>query len=287
MNSLVIGATGKIGSYIVSHLAGAGERPWALSRDQHSSDGVRWLRGDLTSAGSIQVPPVEVVFCTANPSLFAASLPRLYRQGMKRVIMLTSSSILTKLESEVDDERETLNEYIQAERDVSAFCDRNGMKWTILRPTLVYCEGRDGNITRIYQTIRRFGFMPLSGKADGLRQPVHAEDIATGAIAAAGSGDAENKTYVLPGGETITYREMIGRVFDGMGRRRMMISLPPSIWRVAFASVKVLYPDFNGAMGDRMSKSMTFDASAAANDFAWSPRAFHPDFRITAEFPAP
>lgn len=277
MTALVVGATGKIGSFIVAHLAKT-ELPWALSRERHTWDGIRWLRGDLTQPDAITIPDVDVVFCTVNPSLFMAALPRIYRPGIRRIVMFTSSSILTKIESGADEERATLRAYIEAEKALAEFCDRNGMQWTILRPTLVYSEGRDGNITQIYQTIRRFGIMPLSGKADGLRQPVHAEDIAIGAIAAAGSGAAANKTYVLPGGETITYREMIGRVFDGMGRRRKMISLPPSIWRVAFAAVKVLYPDFNGAMGDRMSKNMTFDASAAVRDFGWSSRMFHPKF---------
>jgi hypothetical protein len=71
---------------------------------------------------------------------------------------------------------------------------------------------------------------------------------------------------------------MVGRIFDGMGRRRALLTLPPAAWRIAFSTVKAFYPDFNTAMGDRMSKDMTFDASDAVRDFGWSPRRFHPKF---------
>ena len=93
---------------------------------------------------------------------------------------------------------------------------QHNVGWTILRPTLIYAEGRDTNITPLSRLIRRFGFMPLVGGAPGLRQPVHAEDLAIGAIAAASSPAAINKFYSLPGAETLTYREMIGRIFDGL-----------------------------------------------------------------------
>ncbi len=81
---------------------------------------------------------------------------------------------------------------------------------------MIYGAGRDVNITPLSRLIRRFGFMPLVGGANGLRQPVHAEDLAIAAIAAAASPAAANKFYSLPGGETLTYREMIGRIFDGL-----------------------------------------------------------------------
>src|SRR5882757_4492261 len=48
MTSLVIGATGIVGGYIVDRLLQAGERPIALSRSTHSSTTeIEWLKGDL------------------------------------------------------------------------------------------------------------------------------------------------------------------------------------------------------------------------------------------------
>jgi len=138
---------------------------------------------------------------------------------------------------------------------------------TILRPTIIYAEGRDGNISRLAGLIRRFGVLPLMGTGAGLRQPVHAEDLAIGAIAAAASDAAIGKTYAMPGGETISYREMVGRIFDALGKPRRIISAPPFVWRLAFALAKPLFPNANAAMGARMAMDQVFDAAPAVRDF--------------------
>ena len=120
--------------------------------------------------------------------------------------------------------------------------------------------------------------MPLVGGARGLRQPVHAEDLAIGALAAASSRAAINKFYSLPGAETLTYREMMGRIFDGLGMPRRTIPVPPLLWRAGFLLAKPLFPGANVAMGIRMMKDMTFDSTPATRDFGWNPRAFNPKF---------
>ena len=120
--------------------------------------------------------------------------------------------------------------------------------------------------------------MPLVGGAPGLRQPVHAEDLAIGAIAAASSVAAANKFYSLPGGETLSYREMIGRIFDGLRMPRRTVPVPVFLWKGIFLLARPLFPDANVAMGTRMMKDMVFDPAPAIRDLGWNPRAFHPVF---------
>jgi nucleoside-diphosphate-sugar epimerase len=120
--------------------------------------------------------------------------------------------------------------------------------------------------------------MPLVGGAPGLRQPVHAEDLAIGAIAAAASSAAANRFYSLAGAETLAYREMIGRIFDGLRLPRRTISVPVFLWRAGFALARPLFPGANVAMGLRMREDMTFDSTPAIRDFGWNPRPFKPMF---------
>ena len=171
-----------------------------------------------------------------------------------------------------------LEDLAAAEQKIVAACEQSNVGWTILRPTLIYAEGRDINITPLSRLIRRFGFMPLVGEASGLRQPVHAEDLAIGAISAASSATTVNKFYCLPGGETLSYREMIGRIFDGLRQPRRTISVPVSVWRAGFMLAKPLFPNANVAMGTRMTKDMVFDSTPATKDFGWNPRIFNPTF---------
>ena len=277
-NSLVIGGTGVVGGYIVAHLQRRGERPLVLSRSQRDTADVEWIRGDLRQPDTLKFPPFTILYCTADAVLLADVLSRIFNPSLKRVIVFSSTSVLTKKDTEIASEREGLRKLADAEQTIAEACAQRGVGWTILRPTLIYDEGRDGNITPLSRLIRRFGFMPLVGGAPGQRQPVHAEDLAIGAIAAAASPAAANRFYSLPGAETISYREMIGRIFDGLRLPRRMISVPPALWRLAFIMAKPLFPGANVAMGIRMMKDMTFDATPAVQDFGWKPRGFHPVF---------
>jgi nucleoside-diphosphate-sugar epimerase len=275
---LVIGGSGLVGGYIVEHLIRRGEYVIAMSRSARTTVGVQWIQADLEQADTLRLPPFTTLYCTTNAILLAEALPLVLSPSVKRVVAFSSTSVLTKRDTEVADERATIRKLTAAEQTIAAACATRNVSWTILRPTLIYAEGRDTNITPLSRLIRRFGFMPLVGGAPGLRQPVHAEDLAIGAIAAAASTAACNKFYALPGAETLPYREMVGRLFDGMRRPRRLVSVPPWLWRAMFGVAKPLFPTANVAMGIRMMKDMTFDATPAIEDFGWKPRGFNPNF---------
>ena len=276
--NLVIGGTGVVGSYIVEHLIRRGQRPLVLSRSPQRKSGVDWFCGNLEQPNTLNFPPFATLYCTADAFLLANALPRLFNPALKRLVVFSSTSVITKYDSEVAAERETIRKLADAERRIAAACEQHNVGWTILRPTLIYAEGRDTNITPLSRLIRRFGFMPLVGGGPGLRQPVHAEDLAVGAIAAAASPASVNKIYSVPGAETLTYREMVGRIFDGIRRPRRTISVPAFVWRAGFALAKPLFPNANVAMGIRMMTDMTFDSTPAIRDFGWNPRRFNPVF---------
>lgn len=278
MQALVIGASGIVGGYIVEQLVRQGQRPLAMSREVRHDDRIAWVQGDLAAPAALQLPAAAMIFCTAGVDLLADALPFIATPALERVVAFTSTSIVTKIDSEIAAERELLRRLAEGERRLAEFCAGLGIGWTILRPTVIYAEGRDGNVSRLARLIQRFGFLPLMGRGEGLRQPVHAEDLATGAIAAAGSPAALNKTYALPGGEIVSYREMAGRIFDALGKPRRLVSAPPIVWQLAFALAKPFFPGANVAMGNRMAKDMIFDAGPAIADFGWAPRNFHPRF---------
>jgi nucleoside-diphosphate-sugar epimerase len=282
MRSIVLGATGIVGGYILDRLVKAGQRPIALSRSRRDATAdVEWIEADLAAPEALNLPPFTTLYCTAHAGLLARALPSLFSPGLQRVVAFTSTSIATKIDSEIPAERESTRLWAEAEREVIAACERLGVGWTVLRPTIIYDEGRDANITRLSRLIEKLGFMPLAGVGSGLRQPVHAEDLAIGALAAAGSPAAINRIYATPGKDTISYREMIGRIFDGLDKPRRVVSVPPSLWRAAFALARPFVANANVAMGNRMAKDMIFDATPAIQDFGWNPREFRPRFKTS------
>ncbi len=166
----------------------------------------------------------------------------------------------------------------EGEAAVTAACTAAGVAWTLLRPTLIYAEGEDRNVSRLAGLIARFGVLPLAGRGEGLRQPVHAADLARAALQAMDAPAASDRTYDLPGGETLTYRAMALRIFEALGRPPRLLSLPPPLWRLGLALAAPFLPGVTAAMGARMSEDLAFDAAPAARDFGYAPRPFRPVF---------
>ncbi len=275
---LVLGATSLIGGYLERSLADAGVRYTQVSRAPPPLD-LCWLQADLGDPDlAARLPATHLVYSLSPIWLLPPALDALKAAGMRRLVAFSSTSVFTKANSPDASEREVAARLAQAEAAVIAFCEANGVAWTILRPTLIYDEGRDGNVSRLAALVRRFGVLPVSGRGGGLRQPVHAQDLALGAVAAAGAKAAHQTAYDLPGGETLTYREMAGRIFDGMNKRRLILQLPAWLWAAIFVAVRRFLPGATAAMGRRMATDLTFDGSPAARDFGWAPRPFNPKF---------
>jgi nucleoside-diphosphate-sugar epimerase len=278
---LVLGATSLVGRFLLPRLAERGTAVVALSRDPPSGEaaGVSWLQGDLTDPDLPHRLPAAVgVFSLMPIWLIPPVLPVLRDIGVTRLTAFSSTSRFTKAASPEASERSVAQRLADGEAAVAAACEAAGVAWTILRPTLIYAEGHDGNVTRLARLIARFGVLPLAGRGTGLRQPVHADDLAQGALAAADAPAAWNRAYDLPGGETLAYRDMAARIFESLGRRPRLVAVPPLLWRLGLGLAAPLLPGATAAMGARMAEDLTFDPGPAARDFGWSPRPFRPDF---------
>lgn len=276
MRALVFGGTGMVGELIVERLIQSGDTAIGVSRRPGRPG---WVVADLAEHNGLQLPKFDVVFSAVPTQLFAKSFHNILQSEPKRVVAISSTNLFTKTDSSDQTERASIQELVDTENQIIRQSEALGVEWTILRPTLIYKEGRDQNVTRIARFIQRFAFMPLYGSASGCRQPVHAEDLAIGAIAAAKSPKAVRNTYFTTGTETIAYHEMVGRIFDGLSRPRRLLYLPPPIWKSALALARPFFPGVTPVMGERMLKDMAFDSSSAINDFGWSARKFEPQFR--------
>jgi nucleoside-diphosphate-sugar epimerase len=275
---LVLGATSLIGGHLMARLAEEGFDPVAISRRPPAGDAC-WVDGDLTDPDvGERLPPAATVFSLSPIWLLPALLPGLKARGMVRLIAFSSTSRFTKVASPEAGERAVAKALIDAEQAVETWCAEHGVAWTILRPTLIYDEHHDENVSRIARLVTRFHVMPLSGRGEGLRQPVHAADLAVGALSAAKASATKDRAYDLVGGEILTYRAMVDRIFDGLGKTPRSLPMPTWLFSLLMRLAKPFYPGATAAMGTRMGQDLTFDSSPAARDFGWSPRAFHPRF---------
>ena len=275
---LVLGATSLVGRFALPRLAAAGFEVLAVSRAPKGEPArVRWVEGDLTHP-DLELPPAEAALSLSPIWLLPSALPALQRAGVKRLIAFSSTSAVTKAESAEPEEQVVVRRLLDGEAALRAFADAHGVAWTVFRPTLIYAEGQDANVSRLARLIGRWGVFPLAGEGRGRRQPVHADDLATACLQALHRPETYGRVYDLPGGETLTYRAMLVRIFHGMGRRPRILNIPPRLWSLGLRLAGPLLPGVNAAMGARMDADLVFDGSEAARDFGWTPRPFRPRF---------
>jgi len=275
VNVLVTGAAGLVGGPLAAMCEGAGHtvvRAGRRARDAH------WLAWDMSRPWPGRPPAPDCLLHTAPLWLLPGQLAPLARAGMKRVVCFGSTSVFTKQASADRGERSLAAALADAEAGVWRESGRHAIAATLLRPTLVYGYGRDANVTAIAGFVRRFGFFPVSGRASGRRQPVHAGDLAGAAMAVLSAPVTVGRSYEVVGGETLTYRDMVARIFQGLGRRPRIITLPPILLRGLFAAASALKPGITASMADRMNDDLVFDDSAARRDFGFDAEGFlmHP-----------
>jgi nucleoside-diphosphate-sugar epimerase len=208
-------------------------------------------------------------------------LEALHRSGMRRLIAFSTTGVLYKSASGDAAERRRIDAIAAAESAVTMFCNREQVAWTMFRPTLIYGAGRDGNIAAIARFIRRFGFFPLVGGGSGLRQPVHAEDLAKACIQALEAPRSLGNVYTLSGGQILAYRAMVEAVFRQLGRSPRLLPVPRAVLGAAIGSLRTL-PSLRGLspeIASRMTSDLCFDHTAAARDFGYRPGGFRLDAR--------
>lgn len=277
---LVIGASGQIGRFLVPRLLGAGHEVLALSRESHTAQhaGLRWLIGDVYAAPTA-LPSLDAIFSLGPLDGFAGWLERAPLTGSPRVVAFGSMSAISKRDSPDPLERALAERLLDSERRVIAAAHARQSAWTILRPTLIYGAGLDRSLSALAHLGRRLHIFPHVPGADGLRQPVHAEDLADACVAVWRSGSTNGHVYALGGGERLAYSAMLARVRRSLGVRSLPLPVPLGMARGMLAIARIAPPLRalrSGAL-QRLRQDLLADDADARRDFDWSPRGFAPE----------
>jgi len=283
----VLGATSIIGDYLLPLLIEEGWEVVAFSRQARyvkqplENQPITWqllTKSKLPDSCDVNQKEKQITFWISLAPIVVLPeyFPMLLTCGAKHVVAVSSTSRFTKRTSSVPAEKKLADNLAEKEERLVAWAKKEKLTFTILRPTLVYSPGRDKNISIIASFIRRFSFFSVFGDARGLRQPVHAQDVASACVAALSAQAAVNKCYNISGGEIITYREMVCRIFLALGRKSRFVKIPLWLFRLAIFILRILPPfrHWSAAMAQRMNQDMVFDHAEASLDLNFSPRKF-------------
>ncbi|MBS0588486.1 MAG: NAD(P)-dependent oxidoreductase [Proteobacteria bacterium] len=280
----LLGATSLVGECLIKkliennwHITAFTRRP-ITNTAQHPQ--ITWQQFDTIKIAKDcnEENEIHTWLCVAPIWVLPGHFDLLSTYSAQRIIVLSSTSRFTKKTSPDPSERRTAQQLIDGEERLQTWAAAHQVKWIILRPTLIYGYGRDKNITEIARFIRRFGFFPLLGSACGLRQPVHAEDVAAACYTALDAINLPSRAYNLSGGETLTYRAMVERVFKAMNLPVRTFTVPLWLFQLATWGLKWLpkYRNWTTAMAERMNQDLKFDCSDAKQDLHFLPRPFKP-----------
>lgn len=210
---LVTGATGQIGSEVVSQLRGTGRRIRAMSRNPRSSDlpaDVDVVGGDLSAPDTLDacLDGIDSVFLVwmAPLSAAAAAVARIAAHA-KRIVLLTSP-------------HRTPHPFFQQPNDLRAIhagveqlIQESGLDWTFLRPGPFAINARNWWAPQL-----RNGDALRWFYGDAETAPVHERDIAAAAVHALCDEGHEGREYVLTGPASLTQREQLQIIGDAVGR---------------------------------------------------------------------
>lgn len=277
--TLVIGASGQIGRFLIPRLLQAGQNVIALSRQFRESNKtqLRWICGDLNTTIPA-LPPLDVIYSLGPLDAFSSWFSANDQIRCSRVIAFGSMSAISKRESPDLTERALAHRLVTSEHRVIDTAEARDIAWTVFRPTMIYGAGIDRSLTPLAHLGLRYRVFPVMHSARGLRQPVHAEDLAEACLLARDC-DASNRIYSLGGGERLSFGTVLQRVRASLDVRTFGIPAGGYAARIAMEVARI-HPRWRGlhsaALG-RLQRDLIADDAPARGDFGWSPRDFSPD----------
>lgn len=276
MRLLVFGLSGQVGDALRVRLLESGQQVLAVSRQVRASEpGVDWIAGSLQAMPTLP-DGLDAVLSLGPLDAFADWFAAAAPHGL-RVIALGSTGRVDKRDSSDPLERALADRLQTAERLLFEAARARGAAVTVLRPTLLYGNGRDRSLTPLVALARRWRVVPLPWSAQGRRQPVHVDDVAGAVLACLHAPATAGQAYDLPGAETLAFDAMVRRALAVHAPGSRVLRLPWPVFDLAlWLAGRVGIADGSAGALDRLSRDQVADAGPASSAFGWAARGFVP-----------
>ena len=285
MRLLVTGGSGFLGGYVLEEAARRGHETVGLARSDTAARAVA-RRGAQPLAGDLDDPArLPELFGAAGcealvnlsslgfghaPSIAAAARAA----GLDRSVFVSTTAVTTRLPARSKTVR------LAAERAV----ETSGLKWTILRPTMIYGAPGDRNLSRLLTLLRRAAVLPVPGGGRQLQQPVHVADVADAVLAAVAQPAAASRRYEVAGPTPLTFAELLRVCAEAVGSRTRFVPVPlaPAIAAARCHERFSQAPKIRAEQLQRLAEDKAFAIDDAVRDLAYAPRSFTDGIRAEA-----
>jgi uncharacterized protein YbjT (DUF2867 family) len=270
----VTGATGFTGRRVVAELVRRGHAVTALVRAPATGCSVpapaRVIEGDMADGSALarlldaQDAFVHVASLGFGHAETLASAVE--AKGVLRSVFFSSTSIYTRLPAP--------SKLVRAAAEARVRSLPGA--WTLLRPTMIYGDAGDRNLSRLIRFVARSPVVPLPGGGRALVQPVHVDDLGHAAVDALECPATARREYDLPGAEAAPLRELVLHVARLLERRVALLPLPlgPMATAAGLWRRLGLPPRVSSEQVLRLAEDKAFPLEAARRDWGYAPRGF-------------
>jgi uncharacterized protein YbjT (DUF2867 family) len=284
MRLMITGASGFLGGYVLREAARRGHQTVALARSQSAATAVTALgaapvRGDLNDAASLthafRVSRGDALVNLASlgsghaPAIVAAT----ESAGIPRGVFVSTTAVTTTLAAATKTVRLAAEQRIQS----------SALDWTIVRPTMIYGDPGDRNLSRLLALLSRTRVMPVPGGSH-LQQPVHAADVADAVLTAVERIAATGRIYDVAGPEPLTFTRLLRLSAEAVASRTRFVPVPLSPVVAAARGYQLLArnPKISVEQLRRLAEDKAFVIDDAIRDLGYAPRSFTDGIRAEA-----
>jgi nucleoside-diphosphate-sugar epimerase len=240
VNIAVSGASGFIGSNLTARLSARGDRVRAVRRPFDRPELVETLRGcDVVVhlAGVITATrSEEYVAGNVTAARLVAEATRVVGARLVHVSSLAAAGPAPREAPRAEaDPPAPMTAYgrtkLEGERAIK---EVTGLRWTILRPGVVYGP-HDRAVLALFR-MARSGFLPLVGRDGAAYMMIHVSDLVRAIQAAIDRVDVSGETVFVAHPEPVTARALVEAIRDTAGGTAAIVRIPRPVVSIAAAA---------------------------------------------------
>lgn len=257
MRVALFGGTGYVGSYLVDELLQQGHQPVLLVREG-SEDKVRHREKCILITGNVlNSSEVAVAVQNADAVIYNIGLLRQFPargltfqeyqfESAKRVIdAAVVANVNRFILMSANGVKRDGTLYQTTKYKAEKYLKATGLNWTIFRPSVIFGDPRgraefckqlrdDMLALPIPAPMFYEGLVPKDA-GQFMMSPIHVTDVATLFVQSLPMGATFGRTYHLGGAETLSWREIVGRIAAASKRHKWMVPVPAMVIKLAAA----------------------------------------------------
>ena len=230
---------------------------------------IELVEGDLNDDESIRrlLTGTDVVVHIANIHYSPRILQIGKICGVRRFVLVHTTGIYSKYKS-------ASQEYIDIENAIKPFM--NELNVTILRPTMIFGDMRDYNISKFIRFVDKFPLLPVVSDGSALIQPVNARDLARALYLTMDTACTFGKAYDLSGEKALSIRELYLLIATYLGKKRIVVSVPKWLCIMCARFIRLITLKKIDLIEkvQRMGENRSYSHQEAIVDFGYDPERF-------------